>query len=161
MPILKYTDDAVIIGNIAADADSENYLHLGEIKSSVQLQWLTAKPNQDKCDAFHHPVQNPNFEQLSLNGRVITPSTRLNYLSPAMENRLCYETQIAHKVSSAKQRLQLVISTNLCERDSKSIRCIYITGVLTLLSKTEWTHLLATYKRTNTKPLHLFLYSIT
>ena len=29
--ILKYTDDAVIIGNIAADADSENYLYLDEI----------------------------------------------------------------------------------------------------------------------------------
>ena len=123
----------------------------------MQLQWFTAKPNQDKCNVFQYPVQNPNFEQLSLNGTVITPSTRLNYLSPAMENRLCFETQIAHKVSSAKQRLQLVISTNLCERDSKSIRCIYITVVLTPLSKTEWTHLLATYKGTNTKPLHLFL----
>ena len=31
MTILKYTDDAVIIGNIAVDADSENYLHLDEI----------------------------------------------------------------------------------------------------------------------------------
>ena len=123
----------------------------------MQLQWFTAKPNQDKCDAFRHPVQNPNFEQLSPNGTVITPSTRLNYLSPAMDNRLGFETQIAHKVSSAKQRLQLVISTNLCERDSKSIPWIYITVVLTTLSKTEWTHLLATYKRTNTKPLHLFL----
>ena len=56
-----------------------------------------------------------------------------------------------------KYRVQLVISTNLCERDSKSIPWIYITVVLTTLSKTEWTHLLATYKRTNTKPLHLFL----
>ena len=33
MTILKYTDDAVIIGNIAADADSENCLHLDEINS--------------------------------------------------------------------------------------------------------------------------------
>ena len=33
MTILKYTDDAVIIGNIAADADSENYLYLDEINS--------------------------------------------------------------------------------------------------------------------------------
>ena len=62
-------------------------------------------------------MQNQNFEQLSPNGTVITPSTRLKYLSPAMDNRLGFETQIAHKVSSAKQRLQLVISTNLCERD--------------------------------------------
>ena len=31
MTILKHTDDAAIIGNIAVDADSENYLYLDEI----------------------------------------------------------------------------------------------------------------------------------
>ena len=117
MTILKYKDDAVIIGNIAADADSENYLYLDEINSiSLLCNSRDLLLNQTKTN-----VQNPNVEQLSLNGTVITPSTRLNYLSAAMENKLCFETQIAHKVSSAKQRLQLVISTNLCERDSKSI----------------------------------------
>ena len=105
MTILKYTDDAVIIGNIAADADSENYLHLGEIKSSVQLQWLTAKPNQDKCDAFHHPVQNPNFEQLSLNGTVTILSARLNYLSAAMENKV--SSAISHFYQSMWKRQQV------------------------------------------------------
>ena len=35
MTIFKYTDDAVIIGNIAADADSENYLYLDEIRISL------------------------------------------------------------------------------------------------------------------------------
>ena len=33
MKILKYKGDAVIIGNIAAEADSEKYLYLDEINS--------------------------------------------------------------------------------------------------------------------------------
>ena len=62
------------------------------------------------------------IEQLSLDGTVITPSTRGQYLSAAMDNKLRFETHIDDKVSSAKQRLHLVNFTNLCDRDIKSIR---------------------------------------
>ena len=62
------------------------------------------------------------IEQLSLDGTVITPSTRGKYLSAAKGNEQRFETHIDDKVSSAKQRLHLVNLTNLCDRDIESIR---------------------------------------
>ena len=50
----------------------------------------------------------PDFEQLSLDGTVITPSTSVKYLGVTMDNKLRFETHIADKISSAKQRLYLV-----------------------------------------------------
>ena len=123
---LKYTDDAVIISNIVADTDSENYsLYLDEINrisllcKSSDLLLNPTETNEVLFTTQRNPP--PHFEQLSLNGTVITPSIRLNYLSAAMDNKLRLETHIADKVSSAKQRLHKVIFTILCERDSKSI----------------------------------------
>ena len=53
MTILKYTDDAVIIGNIAADADSEKYLHLDEINSvSLLCNSSDLLPNRTKTNVM-------------------------------------------------------------------------------------------------------------
>ena len=99
--ILKYTDDAVIVGNIAADADSENYLYLVEInrksllRKSSDLLLNPTETNEVLFTTQRNPP--PHFEQLSLNGTVITPSIRLNYLSAAMDNKLRLETYILLK----------------------------------------------------------------
>ena len=118
---LKYTDDAVIISNIVADTDSENYMYLDEI-NRISLLCKSSGLLLNPTETTGATPPPPNFEQLSLNGTVITPSTILNYLSAAMDNKLRFQTYIADKVSIAQQRLHLVISTNLCERNSKSIR---------------------------------------
>ena len=58
MTILKYTDDAVIIGNIAADADSENYLHLDEINSiSLLCNSSDLLPNRTKTNVMLFATQ--------------------------------------------------------------------------------------------------------
>ena len=58
MKILKYTDDAVIIGNIATDADSENYLHLDEINSiSLLCNSSDLLPNRTKTNVMLFATQ--------------------------------------------------------------------------------------------------------
>ena len=58
MTILNNTDDAVIIGNIAADADSENYLHLDEINSiSILCKSSDLLPNQTKTNVMLFATQ--------------------------------------------------------------------------------------------------------
>ena len=50
----KFTDDAVIISNIEADADSENYLHLDEIN---RINLLSIPANRAKSTSpIHAPI---------------------------------------------------------------------------------------------------------
>ena len=51
-------------------------------------------------------MQNPNFEQLSLNGTVTILSAGLIILAQQWKIDCVLRHKIAHKVSSAKQRLQ-------------------------------------------------------
>ena len=107
--ILKYADDTVIIGNIAADADFVNYLdEISRISLLCKSSDLLLNPTKTNEMLFTTQRNPPDFEQLSLDGTVITPSTSVKYLGVTMDNKLRFETHIADKISSAKQRLYLV-----------------------------------------------------
>ena len=107
--ILKYADDTVIIGNIAADTDFVNYLdEISRISLLCRSSDLLLNPTKTNEMLFITQRNPPDFEQLPLDGTVITPSTSVKYLGVTMDNKLRFETHIADKISSAKQRLYLV-----------------------------------------------------
>ena len=74
----KFTDDAVIISNIEADADSENYLHLDEIN---RINLLSTPASRAKTTS---PIHEPKLFEVKLR---LMRQTDLKNRTPSVARR--------------------------------------------------------------------------
>ena len=107
--ILKYADDTVIIGNIAAHDDFSKYLsEISRITNLCKANDLLLNASKTNEVIFSTQKALPDVTHLTLDSTEIIPSESVKYLGVEIDNKLRFEDHIDAKVSKARQRLYLV-----------------------------------------------------